>query len=395
MMTAIAPTLVELALSLAALAGLWSLYGLIAARGAHGPLNRRFLFGLRVTMLLFAGRALTVLTGVEAFRVLVLLAAALIPVAVLILAEGLLRRHAPKAGKVWIGAGTLVFGALAFLPDRFGQAGLWALLAFQLSGLALAGGLVVRRDVSSLTPAENRAAVRLGLSLLLIMPLAALDFVAPVLGLPLQPSGLAVLFLCWLAIGLGQPGAGHRQSLAGFARAVAVGLMLTALTALATGGDLTEAALLGAAILAAVIVVAIWNEAARQKEDAEGRSLLAHIAHGPDDAARFLSDLRAHPLVEGAIVLTGRDIAGIGALPEGLFSDGPVLRRGGAGLAGDAADYADHLFERYAATHILCLRRDPPELLALAMPDLAASSRTELELAAVARVAALLSERGS
>ena len=144
-----------------------------------------------------------------------------------------------------------------------------------------------------------------------------------------------------------------------------------------------------------MIVVAIWNEAARQKEDAEGRSLLAHIAHGPDDAARFLSDLRAHPLVEGAIVLTGRDIAGIGALPEGLFSDGPVLRRGGAGLAGDAADYADHLFERYAATHILCLRRDPPELLALAMPDLAASSRTELELAAVARVAALLSERGS
>ncbi|MEM8537780.1 MAG: hypothetical protein AAGF56_07950, partial [Pseudomonadota bacterium] len=91
-MIAAAPILTQLVLSGAALAGLIVLQGVLAQRGAFDPINRRFLFALRATMLLFVGRILIITTGAGVFRALVLLGAALIPLAVLLLTEGLLRR---------------------------------------------------------------------------------------------------------------------------------------------------------------------------------------------------------------------------------------------------------------------------------------------------------------
>jgi len=93
-MTPIANVLTDLYLSLAALVGLIILHMTLTRDDA---LTRRFRFTIRVTMLLFAGRALVVLTGGEAFRFLVMLGAGLIPLSVLLLTEGLLRRQSPHS----------------------------------------------------------------------------------------------------------------------------------------------------------------------------------------------------------------------------------------------------------------------------------------------------------
>ncbi len=173
-MNAGAVVLVQLYLWLAALAGLFVVHQMVAARGPWQPLNRRFLFGLRVTILLFAGRVLLLLTGIAAFRILVLLAAALIPLAVLLLTEGLLRRHAPVAFKVVIATGTVVFGIGApWYGDSIDPARLYGLLAFQTLGFGLSGYLVLTRDRAGLGPQENRMVGRLGLSLILLVPMAA------------------------------------------------------------------------------------------------------------------------------------------------------------------------------------------------------------------------------
>lgn len=103
-----AAALADLFLSLAAVAGVAVLAGVIRARDAADPLHRRFLFALSVTAVLFAGRAALTLTGWGGFGTMVRLAAALIPIAVLIVAEGLLRRHAPRWAKILIGGGTPV-----------------------------------------------------------------------------------------------------------------------------------------------------------------------------------------------------------------------------------------------------------------------------------------------
>lgn len=393
-MNAAGPMLAGLALSLAAFAGLVALHQAIVARDPRAPLNRRFLFGIRITMLLFAGRALVVMTGVEAFRFLILLAAALVPLAVLLLTEGLLRRHAPRWVKVWIASGTGVFGAMAFVAPLVGQTGLWALLAFQLSGLVLSGALVVIRDRAALSAAENRAAVRLAISLVLIIPLAALDFVVPLFGLPIQPSGLAVLFLCWLAIGLGRPEEGLMRSLAGFGAALAAALFLSGFIALTIPLSTGDMLLAGAVILAAMLVPAIWRSVLDQSDERRGRRLLRHIAEARGSASAFLDGLRAHPLVEGALVLNESDLTELDlARLRAILAQRSVLRRRDTGLVEETAEYASHLFQRFDASHILLIHEHPLQLLALSLPDLSASSHAEIEVDAVQRVAHLLARR--
>ena len=136
---------VDLYLSLTAVGGLLVLHRVSAARGPDDPLTRRFLFGLRVTLLQFTGRALKIATGLSGVRVLVLLAASLMPLAVLIVTKGMLRRHAPPWAKRLIGGGTALFISLAFLPAGLADpARNWGLLVFQISGLLVSGGLILR-----------------------------------------------------------------------------------------------------------------------------------------------------------------------------------------------------------------------------------------------------------
>ncbi len=223
-----APMVTDLALSVAALAGLLILHQTLVGRGRWDPLNRRFIFGIRVTILLFAARVLGPLTGLAAFDRVVLFAAALIPLSVLVLTEGLLRRHAPRWIKAPVAVGTVGFAVLALFPVT--QGGLYALLGFQIAGLTAAGWLVLTREGESLSAAENRAAGRLGLSLLLLIPLAVADFLSTPLGF--RPSGLGVLFLCWLALSLGRPEARHARALVTLALALAAGMVAGLLVAL-------------------------------------------------------------------------------------------------------------------------------------------------------------------
>ncbi|MGJ8611163.1 MAG: hypothetical protein ACSHWY_08720, partial [Octadecabacter sp.] len=207
----------NLFLTLSALAGLLILQSAICARDPWAPLNRRFLLGLRVMAMLFAGRALLILTGVEFFRFFILLGATLIPLSVVLLAEGLLRRHAPSWVKVWIMGGTIVFTVLSFWwSDSIDPARLIGLLAFQLSGFFIGAWLVISRDKNDLTVAENQTVERLALSLFLLTPFAAADFLMTYLDLTVQISPLGVLFLCWLAVSLSRAQSRHRAPLVSF-----------------------------------------------------------------------------------------------------------------------------------------------------------------------------------
>ena len=393
-MSSAAPLLADLFLALAAVIGLITLHRVITSRGPWEPLNRRFLFGIRVTTMLFACRALGILTGIGLFYTLMIIAAALIPVAVLILTEGLLRRHAPRLAKLFVIGGALLFALWAILPLGPYTWRLYGLLAFQATGLALSGWLVLSRDKNSLTGGENRAVERLGLSLFLLIPLAAVDSLTVTLGIPVQASPLAVLFLCWLAIGLGGSDARHRGSLYSFAAVVLAAVFATVFMAVVWSMTRDEILVAAAVILAATLVSAVVNEARHQRADAHSLSMLRHMAQADGDALRFLRGLQDHPMVEGAAVIGAEELADLDAqILHQIFSQTPVLRR--ADLRGDGVerDHAQHLFARYDASHIFWVSGEPLRLVALSMPSVAASSTTELELAAVQRMAALMAQK--
>jgi len=385
--------LTELFLSLAACAGLLVLQRLVAAQGAWQPLNRRFLFGLRVALLIYAGRAFMVLTGLEAFGFLVLLGAALVPLAVVLLAEGLVRRHAPVWVKTLVAIGTVAFGLSAFwVSGSIDPARLIALLIYQISGLFIAGWLVLRRDKASLSAAENQQAERLVLSLILLLPFAASDFLLNYIGLPVRPSAIGVLFLCWLAISLGQEQGGHRATIARFVVLLTGTGLAGLLIAQLAGLSLSETILSLAIIWAAALVATLWNDARALREQVTRQSLLALLAETHGDKADLLARLQSHPMVGGALQLGASELVDLDkdVLAE-LFARQPVLTRAHAAEFPESpGEHARHLFLRFDASHILLTGNEPLTLLALSLPEIGATGRAELELVLVQRMAVLL-----
>ena len=138
--------------SLAAFLGLCVFISLIAANKGANPLARRTMFGMSVLALLMASRVLFWTTDFGFFKFLTMAAAGFIPLAALLLTEGLLRRHAPPFLKILTSGGA-------------------ALFAFQFTSLLAIGWIVARRDKSQLSASENRAVERMAMSLLVILPL--------------------------------------------------------------------------------------------------------------------------------------------------------------------------------------------------------------------------------
>ena len=143
-----------------------------------------------------------------------------------------------------------------------------------------------------------------------------------------------------------------------------------------------------------MLVSAVVNEARHQRADAQSLSMLRHIAGAKGDALTFLRGLADHPMVEGAAVIGAEALSDLDhTVLSRLFDATPVLRRADPRGDGPEKDHADHLFARYDASHVFRVSEDPLQLVALSMPAVAASSTTELELAAVQRMAALMAQK--
>ncbi len=396
-MIAAAPMLAEVYLSLAAVLGLLTLRWVLVSQDGWDPINRRFLFGVHVTMGLFVGRLLQAGTGIAAFRLIELLAAALIPLAVLLLTEGLLRRHAPFWVKALIGGGAVFFAVTSlWYSDSIDPPRLIGLLVFQIVGFVISGWLILTRDRKSLSASENRTIARLGLSLLVFIPLAMGDFLLIYLGLPIQFSALGVLVLCWLAIGLSRAQTGQGATLVAMGLTCLAAIVLGGLLGVLVGADKDGILVMIGLILATMFLAAIVSDARSFRSEKQSLGLMRHLAEARmDNPIAFLQDLQAHAMVDGAVIVRAENLDGLdtGVLDR-IFAVAPVLRKADPPALGDAADdHIAHLFDRYSATHIMQVQDYPRLLIALSMPSLHVSPGTELELQVVQRMAALIAER--
>lgn len=393
----IAPTVADTFISLAAFLGLVVLIRAIRTFDAGSPLTRRFLFGLKVLAALMIGRVLAWWTGLFLFEAATIIAAGLVPLATVLVAEGLMRRHAPRLTK-WIAAGgAAAFAVLAFLPASLADP--WRLVGlflYQLVTFALAGHMAVTRDRKSLSRAENQAVDRIALSLLLILPLLVTDFRSAYVDLPVRLGGLAILFLCWLLISLGQRAVGHRDTVVSFVILTAVALI--AALAIGIENDLDAAALARTAsvVTAAALLGVIWKDGVGLRTEQRRQSLIRHLAEDRiDDTLGFLKELQNHPLVEGALLLGEAEFADLdlAGLKE-LTAARPLLRATEtSGLSEADAEQLAWLTEKYEATHVMLVSRKPFRLIALNMPSVSATPGAEAELKVVQRMALLISER--
>jgi hypothetical protein len=382
--------------SLSALGGLLILLSVIRRFDAASPLTRRFAFGLRVLAALMVFRVLAWWTGWYVFTGATVIAAGLAPLATVILAEGLMRRHASRRLKVVAAGGAACFVLLALMPAALVEP--WRsnlLFAYQLLVFAMAGHMAVTRDRSSLSRAENLAVDRISLSLLLILPLFATDFRIPSLDTPVRLGGVAILFLCWLLISLGQRAVSHRDTIGSFAAlsiaAILGGLVIGVIGDLALRGTVQAIAI----VICACLLGVIWKDSITLQAEQRRQTLIRHLAEARiDDPLLFLQDLQHHPLVEGAVLLEEADLGDFDlAALRRLFEARPIIRVADfQTLPEPDREQASWLLETYEATHAMLLSEAPFRLAALTMPSVAATPGAEMELKAVQRMANLIAK---
>ena len=381
--------------SISAVVGLLILRAMLKT-SARTPVTVRFLFGIDVVAVLMFTRVLFWLTGNWIFATAVVIAAGLIPLATLLLCEGLLQRHAPRLLK-WVAAGgALAFLVLAFVdPQSLGVA--IGLVVLQTFVFFSAGYLVLTRDRDSLSAAENGAVERIGLSLLLILPFAITDYRSELIDTPVRLSGIAVLFLCWLSVSLRRGGFNHREVQSSFLILLCVPIVAGLVIAGLAEFDVRTAFQVTAIIVSAAVLSSLAIEARALRRERERASLLRYVAGSTDDPETFLSGLQSQAAVADAVILKGDELHDFDESFRDALRRHPVRRLSDLGQSdfGAGDEQLRWFFEKYAATHVLLAADDPFTVVALNIPTLSQSPSTEAELQIVQRMAHLLSARAA
>jgi hypothetical protein len=361
-------------------------------------LTARFKFGIDVLIVMLLSRVLLWTTGLSVFGNVTLVAGGIVPLAALILAEGLMRRHAPQVLK-WVSAlGSFGVFLLAFIfTPGSDWITIYVLIGLQLFVFCGLGGWVVLRDRDCLSGSENLMIDRLSLSLLLVIPFALADFINAAELVPIRLSGIAILFMCWLTLSFSRSNQSHWEIAGSFALStiagICAGLALSSIAQLEATTAIQSIVVIGSAVLFAQI----YNEQKTLRRDEERQTILQHIANSRSISVEsFLEELQRHPFMSEAVVLRGGDLGDFDRDFLNSFDVAPIQKKSQTISSFSKSGTRDHqeqidwFFKKFDATHVMQVSSEPVLLFAMNLPNLANAPGLELELRVVQRFASLL-----
>jgi hypothetical protein len=362
----------------------------------RGALTRRIAFALSFTAAFFFVRAAAWLSGAIMLDRLTTVLAGAVPLAGLLVAEGVLRRHAPLWLKIAGAAGCGLPG-LALVLRLSDAAVNLANLCVVFAGFGAVAWLLVTRDPADLTAAENRLIRRLVAVLIVLLPLIATDFRSIFPAIPVRLGAVGALVILYVGFGAGGlTTLARTRVFAMLAFLVIAGCFALAFGMIRSGGaDVAELVRVEAVGFSGLLLAGLLSEelgAQGERAHPPGPLLLA------DDPERFAAALATHPLLADAHILAGDALADVaGADFAALLARHPVLRRRETPWDRDPHDggveRALSLIESHDATHLVRLSLDPPRVMLLALPAIANDPRAESEIALAQRVGELVFSR--
>lgn len=373
-------------------------YGLVR-RKPKLPLDHRLVFVFSAAGLLFAARSVAMATQIRFFETLSLIAAGLLPLGALIMAEGLMRRHAPR----WLKAGVAMGTALVLMATLLGTRHFepvfgWAFGLFMTSTLTAVLVLGLLRDRTSLSPQENATLAALLTGLAAIVPLVLSDFRAILPDLPIGFGPIGALLITYVATRGAGAAASRRVAFGELGLILGSALVASAGLVLLTGvegwpGRVQLATVVLAALLATVLVLRLRDNAVGRRR----RSFLDALARADGhSSAAFLGAVGAEPLLRGLVLadetlLADYDRSRLAA----AFETRPILSRTmlqdpWLPLAADQQEELLDLFERTATTHAVFISDQPLRLVLVTMPVFGGIEDNEADLAVFQRLAALV-----
>lgn len=363
-------------------------------RDPHSPLTRRLLAALGVIALLFLMRGVAWWSGSEMLDRLTVIPAALIPLGALIVTEGILRRHAPRAVKLAALIGGVVLAVVGvFGFERFAMAYAIALSLFQLAGFAACAWMLARRDRESLMASENRSIGRLAVGALVVIPFILTDFRTLFPDIPVRLGALGALLTVTVMLIAGGGAETRRHGLILMAlRVVSSALLGIAAAFVAPDVDAAQIIRFCAIAIAGVLTIGLMTDALRALFESQEPGVLNSIAASPARTREALiAELAHHSIFESARRYRESELAKYDPpLLRELLAAQSVLRRSdapwGYAMTHPAVERVLSLMTAGSATHVLVLSHQPVDMIALAVPVTAADPATETALALVRRL---------
>jgi hypothetical protein len=362
-------------------------------RDPRSPLTQRLLLLLGIAAILFFARGIAWWTGSVWLDRLSLIAAATVPLGALIVTEGILRRHAPRAIKIVALAGAVLFGlggvfGLESYPTSYSI----ALSLFQLAGFAACAWLLATRDHSTLMASENRAIGRLAAGAIMVIPFIVTDFRALAPDIPVRLGALGALLVVTAVLIAGGGSETRRQGILMTAlRLLSAALLGAAAACVSPDVDAAQVMRFCAIAISGVLTIGLMTDTLRAWFDSQVPGVLNSVAASTRD--ELIAELARHPMFESARRYREIDLAAYDPpLLQGFLSTRRVLRRPEAPWGVAASDTAVErlvsLMQANHATHVIILSHDPIDLLVLAVPVISADPATETALALVRRLLA-------
>jgi hypothetical protein len=366
---------------------------------SRSPLERRAVVLLGVLAVLLTVRGFSWL-GASELRLtrLTFAAATLLPLAMALFVEGLLRRHLPRPAKLLAAGASAFFFVVNLGPERvrdtmFSR----AFPAVLLAAMAVLGYFLLSRHRETLSPAENRLVSGCLFAVSVGLPLAASDFRLN-LGFPPQRWGAVgvLLFVYTLAHLARLP---RRAVVRDLGWLGLQALLLAAMGALLSPRPAEMWAHTLPPAAATVLLFAIWerlrNAGAMQTQE----GLLRWLANAPTGSLDALVGwLRRYPLTEQHLLLGPAELGAYRAESlAGLFGEsrtcsGARFRQLGPDApreAQEAAEQMADILERYEMTHACLLSDRPMRLLLVNLPEISGNRNAELEMQVIQRQASL------
>jgi hypothetical protein len=391
------PVVADSVVNLSAAIGIAIAMIALSRRDPRGPLTKRLMFVLGLAAGLFLLRGIAWWSGSAWLDRLSLLPAASVPLGALVLTEGMLRRHAPRAVKLVALLGAIVLGVLGvFGPPELDRAYSIALSSFQLLGFATCAWLLARRDRTTLTSSENRGIVRLAVGALIVMPFIVTDFRVLVPDIPVRLGAFGALLVVTAVVIAGGGVQTRRQEIMLSAVRLSSAALLGAAAACITG-DVDGPQIMRFCVVAmsGVLTIGLMTDTLRAFFEAREPGVLnAVAASAAGSRTALLAELAHHPMFESAERLSEDQLAAYDPpVLRGFLSTRRVLRRSeqpwGLASVDPAVERMVSLMTARGATHLVILSHDPVDLIVIAVPVIFADPATETALSLVRRLLAL------
>lgn len=367
-------------------------------RDPRSPLTRRLVLALGVIALLFLVRGVAWWTGSVVLDRLSLIPAALVPLGALIVTEGILRRHAPRAIKLAVVVGDIALGLGGALGlERFATPYAMSLSLFQLAVFAACGWLLATRDRATLMASENRSIGRLAVGLVAVIPFILTDFQVLAPDIPVRLGALGALLLITAVLIAGGGAETRRQALLAL-RLGSSALLGAAAACVSPDVDAAQITRFCAIAISGVLTIGLMVDALRAHFEAQVPGVLSSVAASPARTRdQLMAELVRHPIFESARRYRESDLAAYDPpLLREFLSTRRVLRHPEApwGLTSSdpAVERVASLMAANSATHLIILSHDPVDVIVLAVPVISADPATETALALVRRLLALTPE---